>query len=81
MGRSSTSHRCRCEVLGLRLAGLDVTQRRVFIAEGKGGHQRVIPVSGRFFTSVASYLDRERPPDAATDRLFLVLKGRRRGHP
>jgi integrase/recombinase XerD len=30
---------------------------------------------------VASYLDRERPTDADTDRLFVVLKGRRRGQP
>src|SRR3954469_5153939 len=58
----------RCEVLGLRLADLQVAARRVFIAEGKGGHQRQIPVSGRFFVSVAAYLDGERPPDAGTDR-------------
>jgi integrase/recombinase XerD len=71
----------RCEVLGLRLVDLDVAQRRVFIAEGKGGHQRLIPVSGRFFSSVASYLDCERPPDTDTDRVFVVLKGHRRGAP
>jgi integrase/recombinase XerD len=71
----------RCEVLGLRLTDLQVAARRVFIAEGKGGHQRQIPVSGRFFASVAAYLDRERPPDAVSDRLFVVLKGRRRGRP
>jgi site-specific recombinase XerD len=71
----------RCEVLGLRLADLQVAARRVFIAEGKGGHQRQVPVSGRFFASVAAYLDRERPIDAASDRLFVVLKGPRRGRP
>jgi site-specific recombinase XerD len=71
----------RCEVLGLRLADLQVAARRVFIAEGKGGHQRQIPVSGRFFASVAAYLDAERPADAASDRLFVVLKGPRRGQP
>jgi hypothetical protein len=38
-------------------------------------------VSGRFFTSVASYLDSERPTEADTDRLFVVLKGQRRGRP
>jgi integrase/recombinase XerD len=68
-------------VLGLRLTDLQVAARRVFIAEGKGGHQRQIPVSGRFFASVAAYLDRERPPDAASDRVFVVLKGPRRGRP
>src|SRR5262245_56692355 len=71
----------RCEVLGLRLADLQVAARRVFIAEGKGGHQRQIPVSGRFFASVAAYLDRERPSGAESDRLFVVLKGPRRGRP
>ena len=71
----------RCEVLGLRLTDLQVAARRVFIAEGKGGHQRQIPVSGRFFASVAAYLDTERPRDAASDRLFVVLKGPRRGRP
>jgi integrase len=35
----------RCEVLGLRLADLQVPARRVFIAEGKGGHERQIPIS------------------------------------
>jgi site-specific recombinase XerD len=71
----------RCEVLGLRLADLQVAARRVFIAEGKGGHQRQIPVSGRFFASVAAYLDAERPPGAQNDRLFVVGKGPRRGQP
>jgi site-specific recombinase XerD len=71
----------RCEVLGLRLEDLQVAARRVFIAEGKGGHQRQIPVSGRFFASVATYLDAERPAGIATDRLFVVLKGPHRGRP
>jgi len=71
----------RCEVLGLRLGDLQVPARRVFIAEGKGGHQRQIPVSGRFFASLAAYLDGERPSDAGTDRVFVVLKGPRRGRP
>jgi site-specific recombinase XerD len=71
----------RCEVLGLRLADLQVAARRLFIAEGKGGHQRLIPVSGRFFASVAAYLDSERPPGADSDRVFVVLKGPRRGRP
>ncbi len=71
----------RCEVLGLRLEDLRVGQRRVFIAEGKGGHQRIIPVSSRFFASAAAYLDGERPAPVATDRVFLVLKGPNRGRP
>ncbi len=71
----------RCEVLGLRLEDLRFAERRVFVAEGKGGRQRLIPVSGRFFAAVAAYLDAERPPGAATGRVFVVLKGPRRGQP
>jgi integrase/recombinase XerD len=52
-----------------------------FIAEGKGGWQRLVPVSGRLFAAVAAYLDAERPAGAGTDRVFLVLKGPRRGQP
>ena len=71
----------RCEVLGLRLEDLRVAECRVFIADGKGGHQRLVPVSARFFAAVATYLDAERPADAATDRVFVVLKGPNRGQP
>jgi site-specific recombinase XerD len=70
----------RCEVLGLRLEDLHPGERRVFIAAGKGGHQRIVPISTRFFASVADYLDLERP-STATDRVFVVLKGRHRGMP
>jgi len=71
----------RCEVLGLRLCDVRAASRRVFIAEGKGGRQRLIPVSGRFFTELAAYLDSERPAGAGTGRVFVVLKGPRRGQP
>lgn len=71
----------RCEVLGLRLEDLRVAERRVFIADGKGGHQRLVPVSSRFFTAVVAYLDVERPAGADTDRVFVVLKGPNRGKP
>ena len=71
----------RCEVLGLRMEDLRVAERRVFIVEGKGGHQRLIPVSSRFFTAVAAYLEAERPAESDSDRLFGVLKGPNRGNP
>lgn len=71
----------RCEVLGLRLGDLDGARRQVFIAEGKGGHQRQIPISARWFATVSRYLRDERPDDAGTDRVFVVLKGQRRGKP
>jgi site-specific recombinase XerD len=71
----------RCEVLGLRLGDLRFGERRVFIAAGKGGHQRLVPVSARFFAEVSAYLQAERPADPGTDRVFVVLKGPRRGRP
>jgi integrase/recombinase XerD len=69
----------RAEVIGLRLEDLRLGEWRVFVADGKGGHQRLVPVSPSFFSTVASYMNNERPPNSPTDRLFVVLKGPRRG--
>jgi integrase/recombinase XerD len=71
----------RSEVLGLRFGDVRVGERRVFIADGKGGRQRLVPMSPRFFATLARYLDDERPKDAGTDRVFVVLKQPRRGQP
>jgi integrase/recombinase XerD len=71
----------RCEVLGLRLGDLRLGEWRVFIAEGKGGHQRIVPMSRTFFDVAARYLNTERPPDADTDHVFIALKGPTRGWP
>lgn len=71
----------RAEVLGLRFEDIRVGAKRVFVADGKGGHQRLIPMSPRFFETLAAYLDSERPAEATTERVFVVLKGRRRGSP
>ncbi|MDO5500889.1 MAG: tyrosine-type recombinase/integrase [Propionibacteriaceae bacterium] len=71
----------RCEVLGLRFEDVHVGDRRVFIAEGKGGHQRLVPVADLFFTTLAGYLSRERPQQADHDQVFVVLKGPNRGKP
>lgn len=74
----------RCEVLGLRYADVHIGDRRVFIADGKGGHQRLVPVVAGFFVLLAAYLADERPADAgdsANDHVFVVLKGPRRGLP
>lgn len=71
----------RAEVLGLRLEDVRLGECRVFIAEGKGGHERLVPISPTFLSTLASYLENERPEEATTDRLFVVLKGPRRGEP
>jgi integrase/recombinase XerD len=70
----------RCEVLGLRLGDLSPGERRIFINEGKGGHQRLVPVSAQFFTAAGDYLDRERPT-VDHDQLFVALRGPTRGRP
>lgn len=70
----------RSEVLGLRLDDVRVGERRLFIAEGKGGHQRIVPVSNKFFATLATYLDHERPV-TDTSQVFVVLKGPRRTQP
>jgi integrase len=70
----------RCEALGLRLGDLSPGDRRVGIRHGKGGHERVVRVSPRFFDTVAGYLASERP-ETSCELLFVVLKGVRRGRP
>jgi integrase/recombinase XerD len=71
----------RCEVLGLRLEDVRPGEHRLFIADGKGGHQRILPVSKRFFVTLADYLECERPRTSTTSKVFVVLKGARRGQP
>jgi len=71
----------RCEVLGLRLGDVNAGERQLFIADGKGGHQRRVPISPRFFEDLGAHLNTERPAGADSDRLFLVLKRPRRGNP
>ena len=46
----------RCEVLGLRLGDVNAGERRLFIAHGKGGCQRIVPVSARFFQQSATMI-------------------------
>ena len=71
----------RCEVLGLRLADIQLGDGRVFVHQGKGGHERIVPVVDAFFTHLAAYLTTERPPECDTGLVFVVLKGPRRGMP
>jgi integrase/recombinase XerD len=71
----------RCEVLGLRNQDVHLGERRVFIADGKGGHQRIVPVGDLFFQTLGAYFAEERCAADAVDLVFLVLKGPRRGRP
>jgi len=71
----------RCEVLGLRFCDVQVADRRLAVVEGKGGHHRIVPAANRFFDELGAYVHGERPAAALTDRVFVVLKGPRRGLP
>src|SRR4029077_21012742 len=71
----------RCEVLGLRLEDLRLGEHRVFVAEGKGGHQRLVPISARVSRSLPTYRKTERPGESRTERFFVALRGPRRGQP
>jgi site-specific recombinase XerD len=71
----------RCEVLGLRLGDVRVADRSLFVVEGKGGHQRVVPITNTFFSVLGDYLRDERPPSSGTNRVFVALKGHGRGTP
>jgi integrase len=42
---------------------------------------RLVPISNRFLEHVTAYLETERPADAGTEQLFVVLKRPRRGQP
>ncbi len=63
---------------GLRRS--EVVRRRVFIAEGKGERQRVIPVSGRFFAALVlmaiSVMPLSLDPPAEFGRLPDGISGR-----
>lgn len=75
----------RCEVLGLRLADINLADRRLTITDGKGGHHRIVPVGSGFFTALTDYLNIERPArqedGTDTQHVFVSLKGPRRGQP
>jgi len=71
----------RVEALGLALGDVQPGDRRVRITHAKGGRERIVPVDDAFFTALRDYLQQERPLDASTDRVFVVLKGPNRGRP
>ena len=67
----------RCEVLGLRLPDLRPGERRVFVADGKGGRQRIVPISARFFSGGRGLLQHRATPNLKHRNDFRVLKGPR----
>jgi len=70
----------KSEVLKLALDDIDFGQHTLTVKEGKGGHRRVVAISGAGLQELLSYLNKERPA-TRSDRVFLVMKGRNRGLP
>lgn len=67
------------ELLSLTVSDLRLPEGVVRIC-GKGGRERTLPLPSPAMPLAQRYLTRERP-DTATDKLLVVLKGPRRGHP
>jgi integrase/recombinase XerD len=70
----------RKELLGLGIGDVDFDRGIVRVREGKGGHERFVPIGERAVRWIAMYLDRARPrltrdQDAGT--LFVNSRGRR----
>lgn len=68
------------EVLGLRLRDVELDQDQIRV-HGKGDKDRILPLAPEVRASLGRYLRHERPHTPTHDVLFVVLKGRRRGHP
>jgi site-specific recombinase XerD len=67
------------EVLLLVLGDVQFDDAQLRI-RGKGQRDRVLPLPDLAARLIHDYLHWERPADARTQRLFVVLQGRRRGH-
>ena len=67
------------EVLALRTEDIDWEQATLFV-RGKGLRERSLPLAESVVAAIRAYLAVERPPTEES-RLFLVLKGERRGLP
>jgi integrase len=65
----------RCEVLGVRLRDVNPGERRLFVASGKGGRERIVPISGRFFEALGAYLRSERPQGGVERRRVRGAEG------
>ncbi len=71
----------RCEVLGLRLGDLRLGEWRVLIREGKGGYERLVPLSPTFFCHRGALHGPRTSTETTSDALFVALKGAQRGQP
>ncbi|MEV6928134.1 tyrosine-type recombinase/integrase [Dactylosporangium sp. NPDC051485] len=68
-----------CEVLALRIAGVDIGGRWLQVV-GKGNRERRVPLDGDVASVIQVYLLAERP-ETSSANVFIVAKGPNRGQP
>ncbi|MBU1623406.1 MAG: tyrosine-type recombinase/integrase [Nanoarchaeota archaeon] len=66
-----------CEVINLQIYDIDFDASQIRVC-GKGGKERLLPISGWIKSSLTNYLAFERP-DMNHTSCFVVLKGKRLG--
>jgi integrase/recombinase XerD len=67
----------RFELCGLKLYDVDRAKRTVFVRQGKGRKDRVVPIGNRALAWLEKYLEHVRPtfsPNDDEDHLFLTQK-------
>lgn len=63
------------ELLGLTTSDLIEQGRDRFIkVHGKGARDRMVPLQPALFVRLRRYIDRQRPEEARSDRVFLALR-------
>ena len=67
------------EVLSLRVCDMGLAEGRLRVL-GKGGKERLMPLSPFLMDRVRDYFRLERPSVCHTAAIFVVLQGPRRGH-
>jgi site-specific recombinase XerD len=67
------------ELVKLRLQDLVDHDRRHFLkVQGKGARDRMVPLEPKLYRRLRRYAERQRPADAATERLFVSRRRDRR---
>jgi site-specific recombinase XerD len=69
-----------CEALTLEMGDIDLGERRMRV-RGKGNRERVLPMPSELVAAIKKYIKIERPVRTDSERVFLILQGKRRGKP
>ena len=68
-----------CEVLAMEVGDIDQIDDHILV-RGKGGKERVLPMSPAVRQALFRYLEYERP-ECSHSKCFVAMKGRHRGQP